>query len=140
MADKPNILSSILQMKCPNCRKGNMYLNKSIFPLKNMMNMPERCPVCGQKMEIEVGFYYGTGYVSYGLSVAVAVFNIVWYAVLVGFSWKDNSVWWYLGITITMLILLQPLLMRLSRVLYLYMFVKYDSAPYRDHKEETDSV
>lgn len=132
MAGKPHILSSIFGMKCPNCRKGDMYVRKSIFPLKDMMKMPERCPVCGQKMEIEVGFYYGTGYVSYGLSVAVAVFNIIWYAVIVGFSWKDNSVWWYLGITVTMLILLQPLMMRLSRVLYLYMFVKYNSSPYRD--------
>lgn len=127
MADKSGILTSILRMKCPNCRKGDMYLQKSIFPLKSMMEMPERCPVCGQKMEIEVGFYYGTGYVSYGLSVAVAIFNAVWYAVLVGFSWKDNSIWWYLGITIAMLILLQPLLMRISRVLYLYMFVSYGS-------------
>ncbi|WP_235903467.1 DUF983 domain-containing protein [Taibaiella lutea] len=104
-----------------------MFCNKSIFPLKEMMQMPKNCAECGQKMELEIGFYYGTGYVSYGLSVAIAVFNIVWYAVLVGFSWKDNSVWWYLGITVGMLILLQPWLMRLSRVIYLYMFVKYGS-------------
>lgn len=127
MAEKPGLLPSIIGMKCPNCRKGAMFCNKSIFPLKDMMQMPRNCPVCGQKMELEIGFYYGTGYVSYGLSVAVAVFNIVWYALLVGFSWKDNSVWWYLGITVGMLILLQPLLMRYSRVLYLYMFVKYGS-------------
>lgn len=125
MANKPGLLSSITGMKCPNCRKGPMFINKSIFPLKEMMQMPKNCPVCGQKMELEIGFYYGTGYVSYGLSVAIAVFNIVWYAVLVGFSWKDNSVWWYLGITVGMLLLLQPWMMRLSRVLYLYMFVKY---------------
>jgi uncharacterized protein (DUF983 family) len=135
MAQDPKALSSILKMKCPNCRKGNMYTNKSILPLKQMMDMPNRCPVCGQKMEIEVGFYYGTGYVSYGLSIAIAVFNIVWYSVLIGFSWKDNSVWWYLGITVTMLILLQPLLMRLSRVLYLYMFVKYKSSAFKSAEE-----
>lgn len=104
-----------------------MYCNKSILPLKEMMQMPKTCPVCGQRMELEVGFYYGTGYVSYGLSVAIAVFNIVWYTLLVGFSWKDNSIWWYLGITVSMLILLQPWMMRLSRVIYLYMFVKYGS-------------
>jgi uncharacterized protein (DUF983 family) len=127
MANKPGLLPSILGMKCPNCRKGAMFINKSIFPLKEMMQMPKNCAVCGQKMELEIGFYYGTGYVSYGISVAIAVFNIVWYAILVGFSWKDNSVWWYLGITIVMLMLLQPWIMRLSRVLYLYMFVKYGS-------------
>jgi len=104
-----------------------MFINKSIFPMKDMMKMPERCATCGQKMEIEPGFYYGTGYVSYALSVAIAIFNFVWYAVLIGFSWHDDSVWYYLGITITMLILLQPLLMRFARILYLYMFVKYGS-------------
>ena len=88
--------------------------------------MPKTCPVCGQRMELEVGFYYGSGYVSYGLSVAIAVFNIVWYSLLVGFSWKDNSIWWYLGITISMLILLQPWLMRFSRALWLSFFVSYD--------------
>lgn len=135
MAQKNSLAAGIAGMKCPNCRKGNMFTNKSIFPLGQLLKMPEHCPVCGQKMELEIGFYYGTGYVSYGLSVAVAVFNIVWFAIFVGFSWKDNSMFWYLGITIAMLLLLQPLLMRYSRVLYLYMFVKYGSSPYRTPSE-----
>lgn len=108
-----------------------MYCNKSIFPLNKMMDMPERCAHCGQKMEIEVGFYYGTGYVSYGLSVALAVTIFVIYALFFGFSWKDNSIWYYLSITVGLLVLLQPLLMRISRVLYLYMFVKYKSSPFQ---------
>ncbi|WP_232831767.1 DUF983 domain-containing protein [Taibaiella helva] len=141
MANRPSLLPGILGMKCPNCRKGNMYINKSIFPLKEMMHMPERCPVCGQKMELEVGFYYGTGYVSYALSVGVAIFNAAWFGFFVGFSWKNNSIWWYLGITVAMLLLLQPLLMRYSRVLYLYMFVKYGSSPHRPPgQEEQTSV
>lgn len=37
------------------------------------VKMNERCPVCGQPMEIVKGFYYSTGYVSYALSVAVSV-------------------------------------------------------------------
>lgn len=102
-----------------------MFCNPSIFPLSHMLDMPERCAVCGQKMELEIGFYYGTGYVSYGLSVGLlgvfaAIFGATW-----GFSYKDNSVFWFLGISIVLLILLQPWLMRLSRVLYLYLFVKY---------------
>jgi len=132
MSAKPSLLPSLIGMKCPNCRKGSMYNNKSIFPLGQILDMPERCAVCGQKMEIELGFYVGTGYVSYGLSVAVAIFNFVWFGLFVGFSWKDNSFFWYLGITIAMMILLQPILMRYSRVIYLYMFVKYNSSPNRD--------
>lgn len=103
--------------------------------MKDMMKMPEKCPHCGQKMEIEPGFYYGTGYVSYGLSIAVLVLNAVWFALFVGFSWKDNSFFWYLGISIVTLILLQPWLMRMARVLYLGMFVKYSP----DHPVLTSS-
>lgn len=87
--------------------------------------MPGRCEVCGQKMELEIGFYYGTGYVSYALSVALFIFNLVWYWLIFGISYKDYSIFYYLITSITIVILLQPWLMRLSRVLYLYMFVKY---------------
>lgn len=126
MADnKPLLLPSILKMKCPNCRKGHMYTNKSVFPLGEMLKMPEHCPVCGQKFELEVGFYYGTGYVSYALSVALYVFNFVWYWVLIGLSYKDYSIFYCLATSTAIVILLQPWLMRISRVLYLYMFVKY---------------
>lgn len=123
--DKPALLPSILKMKCPNCRKGHMFCNKSIFPLNHLLDMPERCEVCGQKMELEVGFWYGTGYVSYGLSVGLFFFNLVWYWLIFGLSYEDYSIFYYLITSIVIVVLLQPLLMRYSRVLYLYMFVKY---------------
>lgn len=121
------MLASILGMKCPNCRKGNMFINPSIFPLGKMMDMPDRCAVCGQKMELEPGFYYGTGYVSYGMSIALSIFNFIWFALFVGISFRDNSIFWYMGINVFMVLLLQPWIMRYSRVLYLNMFVKYGS-------------
>ena len=121
----PALLPALLQGKCPNCRKGRMFTNKSIFPLNHLLDMPERCPVCGQKMELEVGFYYGTGYVSYALSVGFFLIIAVLFALTYGFSWKDNSVFIFLGVSIGILILLQPMLMRFSRVIYLYFFVKY---------------
>lgn len=123
--NKPALLPSMLSMKCPNCRKGHMYKNKSVFPLSEMLEMPEKCEVCGQKFELEVGFYYGTGYVSYALSVALYIFNFVWYWALIGLSYKDYSIFYCLGTSTAIVLLLQPWLMRLSRVLYLYMFVKY---------------
>ncbi len=87
--------------------------------------MPERCPVCGLKMEPEIGFYYGTGYVSYGLTVFIIGALFVAYWVIFGLSYKDNSIFYALGSSIALVLLLQPWLMRISRVLYLYMFVKY---------------
>lgn len=88
--------------------------------------MPERCNSCGQKMEPETGFYFGTGYVSYAISIALLVACFIGYNILFNFSWKDNSVYKLLGFSIGLLILLQPFIMRISRILYLYIFVKYD--------------
>ena len=33
--------------------------------------MHDNCPECGQKFDLEQGFWYGTGYVSYALAVAI---------------------------------------------------------------------
>lgn len=122
---KPALLPGIFKMKCPNCRKGDMFCTKGIFPLGRLLEMPERCNVCGQKMELEVGFYYGTGYVSYALTVALLGICFVAYWLIFGLSYKDNSVFYALGSSILVAVLLQPWLMRISRVVYLYMFVKY---------------
>lgn len=119
------LLWGIFNMKCPKCRQGNMYTNKSIFPLKDLLDMPEKCPVCGQKYELEVGFYFGTGYVSYALSVLVFFLNLIWYWLIFGISYEDNSMIYYLLTSVTIVVLIQPWLMRLSRVIYLNFFVKY---------------
>ena len=112
-------------MRCPQCRKGPMNTNSSILPLKDLLKMPERCPVCGQKYEIEVGFWYGTGYVSYAISVGMIFILATLFGLTVGFSWKDNSVYIFIALMIGVMTLLQPWIMRYSRVLYLYVFVRY---------------
>ena len=88
--------------------------------------MPDKCPECGQPYELEVGFWYGTAYVSYALTVAFCVATFVAWWVLIGMSTTDNRFFWWMGINGVLLVLLQPWFMRLSRVIYLYFFVKYD--------------
>lgn len=122
---KPPALPAIVAMKCPNCRRGAMFLHKGSFRVRHITSMPDRCAVCGQKFELEVGFYYGTGYVSYALSVALLAVIGVIFGLTYGFSYKDNSIFIFLAVAIAILIFLQPWLMRLSRVLYLWAFVKY---------------
>ncbi len=129
----PNYLLGLLGCRCARCRKGKMFKNPLGLSIKNNMEMPEKCEVCGQKMEIEVGFYYGTGYVSYALTVAISVAVFVAYWVLIGISIDDNSLYYYLGVNVTTLALLMPYLMRLSRSIWLSFFVKYD--PDWDKKE-----
>lgn len=121
----PNRFLSLLNKRCPNCHRGNLFTNKRIFPLGHMLDMPEHCPVCGQKYEIEIGFWYGTGYVSYALSVGLIAVIAILFSLTVGFSWQNNSVFWFIGVMIVAMILLQPIIMRYSRVLYIYFFVKY---------------
>ena len=88
--------------------------------------MNRHCPVCGQATEIEVGFYYGTGYVSYALTVAFSVSTLIAWWVLIGFSLDDNRFFWWMGTNAVLMILMQPLFMRLSRSIWLSWFVKYD--------------
>jgi len=122
----PNRFVSMINMNCPNCHQGNMFKQKGIFPMTHLLDMPERCPVCDQKYEIEPGFWYGTGYVSYAISVGTIFILAFLYALIIGFSWKDNSIYIFVGVMISTLVLLQPWIMRYSRVLYLYVFVKFN--------------
>ena len=88
--------------------------------------MHDHCPECGQKYDLEPGFWYGTGYVSYALAVAISVASFVAWWVLVGISVSDNRVIWWLVANAVLLVVLQPWMMRLSRVIYMRFFVSYD--------------
>jgi hypothetical protein len=88
--------------------------------------MNEHCPECGQPTQLEVGFYYGTAYVSYVLTVALSVASFVAWYVLIGMSVKDSRFFYWLGFNAVLLIVLQPWLMRLSRSIWISWFVKYD--------------
>ena len=123
---KPVYLWSVLTNRCPRCREGKIYVTNNAYDLKNNMKMNEKCPVCGQPTEIEVGFYYGTSYVSYALTVAYSVATFIAWWFLLGFSLYDNSIVYWLIFNGVTLLLLQPVFMRLSRSLWLSWFVKYD--------------
>ena len=126
---RPNYFWSILTMKCPRCRRGDMFTNNNPYTslkLSSIFNMPQNCPVCKQKYDLETGFWYGTGYVSYALAVAVSVATFIAWYVLIGISTEDTRIFWWLGINTVILVITQPWLMRLSRVLYIRFFVPYD--------------
>jgi len=131
---KTGLLAGIARNKCPRCREGDMFNTSNPYNLKHTLDMKERCAVCGQQFEPEVGFYYGTGYVSYGLSFAVSVaFFLLWWFTL-GFSLHDNSLLYYLGADILLLLLLQPPMMRLSRAIWIAIFIRYDKTAGRKLK------
>src|SRR6476646_11382637 len=78
--------SSSLGCRCPRCREGKLFQNPVSISFKKNMLMPKDCPVCGQPTEIEVGFYYGTSYVSYVLSILISAFIVIIWFLVIGLS------------------------------------------------------
>ncbi|HUS02429.1 MAG TPA: hypothetical protein VMY77_11915 [Chitinophagaceae bacterium] len=94
--------------------------------MKHIFDMYEHCPVCRQKFDLEVGFWYGTGYVSYFLVVLLSGFTFLSWWAAIGISTEDNRIFYWLIANTIIIIVLQPWLMRISRVVYIYFFVKYN--------------
>ena len=128
-------LSTVLSCRCPRCREGKLFQHPVSIKLKKNMMMYKTCTVCGQPTEIEVGFYYGTSYVSYVLTVALSVASLVAWWIVIGLSVNDNRFFYWMGFNAIFLIALQPWLMRFSRSLWISWFVKYDPH-WEEHKVE----
>ncbi|HEX9510210.1 MAG TPA: DUF983 domain-containing protein [Puia sp.] len=135
---KPNYFLSVFTHKCSRCRTGDMFQTKKLYNLKQFMKMYTRCPVCDQFLEIEPGFYYGTSYVSYMLTVALSVATFIAWWVIIGLSLHDNRLFWWIGFNTVVLILCQPYLMRLSRAMWLSFFVKYNANWQTERPEEPE--
>lgn len=145
--DKPSAILSMLSCKCPRCRRGNMFAVSNPYQLKSTMKMNGNCPVCRQPFDLEVGFYYGSSYVSYALSIAISVATFVAWWVLIGFSTQDKRFFFWLLANAVFLVALQPLLMRLARSVWIAFFVRYEPdwqtveppAPERVNKDQMNN-
>lgn len=94
--------------------------------LNKMLEMDDHCTVCKQKFDLEPGFWYGTGYISYGLAVLISAITFVLWYITIGVSIYDNRVFYWLIANTVLLFILQPWLMQFSRAVYIYLFIKYD--------------
>ncbi|MBX3102021.1 MAG: DUF983 domain-containing protein [Bacteroidetes bacterium] len=111
----PSLLQGIAGAQCPKCRHERMFSHKA-YDLRNFLRMPERCPHCGFRFEVEPGFWWGSMYITYAFNVAILVAGLICYFMFALPVWTV-----VLGIFFMALILL-PVLVRLSRVLLLYLF------------------
>ena len=97
-----------------------------MFPKGNLpfrfYQMNDRCPGCGQSFEPEPGFYFGAMFVSYGINTAL--FIAAWMALTL--AYPDYSLTLLLGLLTTVVILGLPLTYRLSRSIWLAIFVRFD--------------
>jgi hypothetical protein len=113
---------AILRMKCPRCRKGDLFCRPTSFNFQTLPQMPAQCAHCSQSFEPEPGFYYGAMYINYAFSVVllgVCVFFLLYFKM-------DPYV--IFGMFIGFVLLLGPWMFRYSRVVYLNFFVHFDPA------------
>jgi hypothetical protein len=111
---------SVLHNKCSRCHQGNVFKHKNPYVLKNMFNMHTACDHCGLVYERETGFFYGAMYASYGLTVG---WFLLWYFLDRLFLHLDP--WgFFIGIALS-IILMSPLTLRWSRLIWLNIFYSY---------------
>ena len=89
--------------------------------LKEPLKMQKQCSVCGQRMEPEVGFYYGAMFISY---VFIGVLSLMIVGSLV-FLFK-LSIEISFGILIAFLAFIFIWNLRFSRSLWIHLMVKHD--------------
>lgn len=121
---KEGKLNSVLHNKCPHCNKGDVFESKGLISYKNFSKMNKSCSECGEDFNREVGFYYGAMYVSYGVTVAylIGMTSIfVWFT-----GWFSLPGFFYF--LFPSMLLLFPIFYRISRLIWLNIFVNYESS------------
>jgi len=120
MLSKGSKAYSVLKMKCPNCQEGNFFEGHP-YKYSTMGQVKEQCPECNIKYSIEPGFYQGSYYVTYGLSVGL--FIVVW-ALMSIFMPESGPIMLIVVITLSLLGL-SPLLYALSKIIWANVFFNY---------------
>jgi len=121
MLKKGSKLYSIFTGTCPKCHEESMYVNKNPYVLSEALTMHETCSNCKTKYKIEPSFFYGAMYVSYGVGIAFAVASFV----ISYFIFNAGLHHIFISIVAT-LIIFMPVIMRISRNIWINMFMSYD--------------
>ena len=130
MAGKTSKLYAVIHAKCPHCRRGNIFTG-SMYGF-NIQHTKEICGHCGQRVEIEPGYFYAAMYVSYAMNVLeMLTVSLITY-LFVG-PLEDSNFWTYITTIFTGCFILYPLNYRYSRIILLHVLspnIKYK--PYYD--------
>jgi len=115
-------LFSILNCKCPNCSKGDVYKKHHFFSFSKMNNT---CSECNLLFEKEPGFFFGAMFVSYGLVVAECIAVFVACGVLFFDNWFS---YFLIPILLVSVLFFAPFNFRFSRVIWIALFVDKKTA------------
>jgi uncharacterized protein (DUF983 family) len=112
---------SVLKLKCPKCQEGDLFIDKNPYHFRRCLLMHDKCEKCNQDFQIEPGFYYGSIWMSYPIVVLITIaVTSIFYLYL------EVSLFFFIFILATVMLSLQPLILRWGRAMWLSIFVKID--------------
>jgi uncharacterized protein (DUF983 family) len=112
---------SIFTGVCPKCHQESMYKTKNPYVLSDVLIINEKCSHCNTRYRIEPSFFYGSMYVSYGVGIAFAVA-----AFIISYVFLKSSLMTAFISIIGTIIIFSPIIMRLSRNIWINLFMNYD--------------
>ena len=123
MIGKGNKIYSILFGVCPKCHKESMYVDKNPYHISDVLKINDHCSHCHTRYRMEPSFFYGSMYISYGVGIAFAVV-----AFIISFVLLDSSLVTAFIAIVATLIAFMPIIMRLSRNIWINLFMSYDKS------------
>ena len=112
---------SILHNKCPRCSKGDFFVSHP-YHFKHFGKKHHNCSNCDLKFEREPGFFFGSMFVSYAISVALFV---AWW-ITKSILFPEMQAREMVLIMMVIQIGFAPINLYGSKLIWLNLFVKYD--------------
>ena len=112
---------SIFTGSCPKCHQESLYKTKNPYVLSDVLKINDKCSKCNLTYRLEPSFFYGSMYVSYGVGIAFAMTTFL----LSYLGFESSLMTAFIAIVVTMIVC-GPIIMRLSRNIWINMFVGYD--------------
>ena len=121
MFKKGTKLYSISKGTCPKCQEGSFFKYRFTFNPSKVTKIHDNCPNCNLKYMLEPSFFYGAMYINYGITVAISI--VIFLITKLGF--ELNLLQSFFSVFVV-LVLLAPLNLRLSRIIWINMFVPFE--------------
>ncbi len=119
-------MTSLFSNLCPSCERAPVF--------GGFLSMNRACPSCGTVFEKESGYFIGAMIASYFLGVFLAFPVLI---ALIFFARAGIAL--SIGATAALILVLQPLLFRYSRLLWIHIEHRLTKAIHQNQKRPPDS-
>lgn len=122
MFQKGSKLYSIINYKCPRCQQGDFFKHKFTYHLKKVIQQKRTCSHCNLQYKLKPSFFLEAMYLSYGVFIALIVLTFAISSLFFQFNVSLSIL-----TSIIVLLVLLPIFLRLSRIIWINLFIHYNS-------------